>query len=282
MPRTIGRYRLHEIRDGTFALDGGAMFGIVPRPLWEKAIPPDSRNRIVLALRCLLLDDGERRILVDNGIGDKWSDKHRDIYAIDKSRHNLDAELARAGLDRERITDVVLTHLHFDHAGGTTRRAGGALELAFPRATFHVQRRNWEWAQRPSERDAGSYLSENFALLADSDRLNLVDGELELFPGVDLIVSEGHTPGLQLVRVSEGDKCLVHCADLIPTSAHLRPHYVMGYDLRPLDTMEEKKILLAEAIEEGWTLYFEHDPNIAACTVAERDGQVVVDQVVEL
>ncbi len=282
MSYSLGRFVLHEVRDGTFALDGGAMFGVVPRVIWEKTNPPDERNRIALALRCLLIEDGRRRILVDDGIGDKWSTKHRDIYAIDRSRFNLDTELGRAGCSRSDITDVVLTHLHFDHAGGTTARsADGRLEIAFPNAIFHVQRRNWEWALSPSEKDAGSYLVENFAPLEKSGRLHLVEGEAQLTPGVDFLVAEGHTPGLQLVRVSDEETCLIHCADLIPTSSHLKPHYLMGYDLKPLKTMEEKKVLLAEAIEGGWILYFEHDPRIAACTVAERDGQVQVDRVIE-
>jgi len=281
MAYSLGRFTLHEIRDGTFALDGGAMFGIVPRTLWAQLNPPDERNRITLALRCLLIEDGKRRILVDDGIGDKWSAKDRDIYAIDQKQFDLDSELSKAGCSREQVTDVVLTHLHFDHAGGTTRRTPeGALELTFPRADFHVQRRNWEWALRPSDRDSRSYLAENFLPLERSDRLHLLDGEGQLVPGVDLVLAEGHTPGLQLIRVSDGSRCLVHCADLIPTSSHLKPHYLMGYDLEPLKTIEEKKVLLAEAIEEGWILYFEHDPKIAACTVTEREGQIAVDQVI--
>ncbi len=257
------------------------MFGIVPRPLWEKAHPPDERNRITLGLRCLLIDAGDRKVLVDVGLGDKWSDKHRAMYAIDRSRFSVDADLARAGVTREAITDVVLSHLHFDHAGGTTRRdASGKLELAFPRATWHVQQRNWDWARKPSDRDAGSYLAENFALLEDSERLNLLDGEVEILPDVDVVLSEGHTPGLQLARVHDGERCVVYCADLVPTTAHLKPHWGMAYDLNPVTVVEEKKMLLAEAIEGRWILYFEHDPRVAACTVAERDGQVVVDEVI--
>jgi glyoxylase-like metal-dependent hydrolase (beta-lactamase superfamily II) len=281
MAYSLGRFTLHEIRDGTFALDGGAMFGVVPRVVWEKTNPPDARNRIPLALRCMLIEDGRRRILVDDGIGDKWNEKHREMYAIDHTRLTLDSELARAGIGRASITDVVLTHLHFDHAGGTTTRsADGSLEVAFPNATFHVQRRNWEWAMNPSDKDAGSYLAENFAPLEQTGRLHLLEGESQLAPGIDILVADGHTPGLQLVRVSDGEGCVVHCADLIPTSSHLKPHYLMGYDLEPLKTIEEKKVLLAEAIEDGWILYFEHDPRIAACTVTEKDGHVAVDRII--
>ncbi|MBI3182583.1 MAG: MBL fold metallo-hydrolase [Myxococcales bacterium] len=278
----LGRFELHEIRDGSFALDGGAMFGVVPKPLWERRLPPDERNRVQLALRCLLIVDGERRVLVDDGIGQVWDGKHRDIYAIDHSAHDLDRGLRRAGLARGDITDVVLTHLHFDHAGGTTRYEGGELVLSFPNATYHLQRRNWRWAHHPSERDAGSFRPENFRLLERSGRLHLLEGQTELYPGIQLFVSEGHTVGLQLVRVTDGDGSLVYCGDLIPTTAHLRTAWAMGYDLYPLTVIEEKKMLLAQAVEDGWFLFFEHDPTVAACMVRDEHGEVVVDRLVEL
>jgi len=280
MAHRLGRFELHEIRDGTFALDGGAMFGIVPKPLWQKRHPVDERNRIELALRCLLIQDGDRRVLVDSGIGAKWDEKHREIYGIDQSVYSLDRDLVRAGCTREEITDVVLTHLHFDHTGGTTRIEGGERVLSFPRATYHLQRRNWKWAHHPSDKDAGSFRAENFDLLATSGRLHLLEGQVELLPGIELFVSEGHTVGLQLVRVSDGDQTLVFCGDLIPTVSHLRSSWVMAYDLYPLTVIEEKRMILAQAAEEKWTLFFEHDPLVAACTVKEQDGQVVVDQVI--
>jgi glyoxylase-like metal-dependent hydrolase (beta-lactamase superfamily II) len=282
MALRLGRFELHEVRDGTFALDGGAMFGVVPRTLWEKKHAPDEKNRIELALRCLLIVDGDRRVLVDDGIGDRWSDKHRDIYRIDQSAHDLDRELARAGFSRDDITDVVLTHLHFDHAGGTIRLRDGKPVLAFPRATYHLQRRNWKWAHHASEKDAGSFRAETFELLEKSGRLHLIEGQTELYPGIELFVSEGHTVGLQLVRVHEGERSLVYCGDIIPTAAHLKPSWVMAYDLYPLTTIEEKKMLLAQAAEDGWILFFEHDPRVAACTVKEEAGEVVVDQVITL
>jgi glyoxylase-like metal-dependent hydrolase (beta-lactamase superfamily II) len=280
MALSFGRFTLHEVRDGTFALDGGAMFGLVPKPLWEKKHPPDARNRIELALRCMLVIDGKRKVLVDDGIGELWDPKQRDIYAIDHSRFDLDRELQRAGCSREEITDVVLTHLHFDHCGGTTRRTDGQLGLTFPRATYHLQRRNWTWAHHPSERDAGSFRPETFDCLERSGRLHLLEGQTELYPGLHLFTSEGHTVGLQLVRVDDGEQSLVYCGDIIPTSSHLRTSWGMAYDLYPLTVIEEKKMILAQALEDRWTLFFEHDPRIAACTVKEEDGQVVVDQVV--
>jgi glyoxylase-like metal-dependent hydrolase (beta-lactamase superfamily II) len=282
MSLSLGRFRVHEVRDGTFALDGGAMFGVVPKALWSRHCTPDAQNRIRLALRCLLIEDGERRILVDVGIGTKADDKQRALYAIDQSAYDLDRELARAGASREEITDVVLTHLHFDHAGGTTRLEGDRLTLSFPRATHHLQRRNWKWARQPSDKDAGSFRAENFALLEKSGRLHLLEGHTELYPGVELFISEGHTVGLQLVRLTDGDASLVYCGDLVPTAAHLKPAWVMAYDLYPLTTIEEKKFLLAEAVESRTILFLEHDQDLAACTVREQDGQVVVDEVVRL
>jgi glyoxylase-like metal-dependent hydrolase (beta-lactamase superfamily II) len=280
---TLGRYRLASILDANFALDGGAMFGIVPRPLWEKQSPPDERNRIRLAVRCLLAFDDEagRRILVDDGIGDKWDAKHTQIYAIDRSAGGLDAGLAAAGLSRGDITDVILTHLHFDHAGGTTRRGpAGALELAFPNATYHLQRRNWQWAHSPSEKDAGSYLAEDFALLEHAGRLHLIEGEGELFPDLELIVSEGHTVAQQLPRFHGGSTHLTYCGDVIPTRAHVRVPWVMAYDLYPLTTIEEKKMLLAEALEDDGMLFFEHDPDVAACRLREEDGHPALREAV--
>jgi glyoxylase-like metal-dependent hydrolase (beta-lactamase superfamily II) len=280
MALCLGRFELHEVRDGSMALDGGAMFGIVPKPLWQKRHPVDDRNRVELSLRCLLIGDGNRRVLVDTGIGSKWDEKHRDIYAIDQSHHSLDRDLARAGCTREDVTDVVLSHLHFDHAGGLTRIEGGKRVLSFPRATYHLQRRNWNWAHHPSDKDAGSYRAENFDLLASSGRLHLLDGHTELFPGIELFVSEGHTVGLQLVRINSGDDALMFCSDLIPTVSHLRSSWVMAYDLYPLTTIEEKRMVLAQAMEEKWMLFFEHDPLIAACSVKEQEGQAVVDKVI--
>jgi glyoxylase-like metal-dependent hydrolase (beta-lactamase superfamily II) len=280
MPTSIGRFELHQIQDGIFALDGGAMFGVVPKTLWSKKYAADERNRIPLALRCLLICDEGRRILVDTGIGLEWTPKQRDIYGIESSQMQLDLQLARAGYTRQDITDVILTHLHFDHAGGTTRRENGELVLSFPRAMHHVQRRQWKWAHHSSEKDAGSFRPEDFDLLEKSGRLHLLEGQTELYSGIDLVISEGHTVGLQLVRVSDQDRTLFFCGDIIPTTAHLRSPWVMSYDLYPLTVIEEKKMILAQAVEERWILFFEHDPTIAACTVKEQGGEVVVDQVV--
>jgi len=282
MALSVGRFQVHQVLDGMVAFDGGAMFGVVPRALWERQFKPDERNRVVFALRCMLIVDGERRILVDDGIGSRWDGRHRDMYSLDANR-TLDAQLTKAGVTREDITDVVLTHLHFDHAGGTTSEAHGASGLAFPNATYHLQRRHWRWAHHPSDKDAGSFRREDFAPLETSGRLHLLEGATELYEGIHLFVSEGHTVGLQLVRLESQDQTLVFCGDLIPTTAHLKPAWVAAYDLYPLTSIEEKKQLVAQAVEEQWTLFFEHDPNIAACTVKDDGhGRVEVDRAIEL
>lgn len=281
MPLRAGRYTLHEVRDGFLHVDGGAMFGVVPRSIWQKTFTPDDQNRIRLAMRCLLIDTGDRKILVDNGVGNKLTPKQLGHYAVERDGVNIDTELARAGVTRADITDLILTHLHLDHAGGTTRRAdSGAIELAFPNATYHLQRRQWKWAHSPSERDAHAFLHPDFELLERTGRLHLIEGETELYDGVQICVSEGHTVGMQLVRVQSGDTEVVYCGDLVPTRAHLRPHYHMAYDLYPLTIIEEKKMLLAQAVEESSILYFEHDPDVAACRVREVEGEVVAGEIV--
>jgi glyoxylase-like metal-dependent hydrolase (beta-lactamase superfamily II) len=281
----VGRWRLAAIEDGTFALDGGALFGVVPRPLWERLAPPDARNRVRLASRCLLAVDeaAGRRVLVDDGLGARWDARLADRYALDRSSGGLEAGLAAHGLSLADVTDVVLTHLHLDHAGGTSRRRpDGGLELAFPNATYHLQRSNWLWAHAPTEREAASYLAEDFALLEHSGRFHLVEGETELFPGLELIVSEGHTVGQQLPRFHGEGGHLTCCGDLVPTRAHLRLPWITAYDLHPLTTLEEKKVLLAQALEDDGILFFEHDPEVAACRLGEADGQAEFREAVAL
>jgi glyoxylase-like metal-dependent hydrolase (beta-lactamase superfamily II) len=281
----VGRYELTSVVDAHFAADGGALFGIVPRPLWERAAAPDARNRVRLATRCLVAVDADARrvVLVDCGLGDKWDARRADRFAIDRSAGGLDAALSRLGLSRQDVTDVLLTHLHFDHAGGISRRgAGGRLELAFPRAVHHLQRRAWQHAHAPTERDAGGFAPDDFEPLAHSNLLHLVEGEAQLFPDVDLIVSEGHTPGQQLPRFRGDGTHVTWCGDVIPTHAHLRPSWVMAYDLLPVTTLEEKKVLMAEALEDGGVLAFDHDLEMAACRLGEEDGRPVFREAVAL
>jgi glyoxylase-like metal-dependent hydrolase (beta-lactamase superfamily II) len=281
----VGRYELASVDGGTFALDGGGMFGVIPRVVWERVAPPDARHRIRLAARSLVARDRDagRVILVDLGVGAKWDARARDRYGLEPAPGGLAAGLGRLGIAPAEVTDVVLTHLHLGHAGGVTVAGpDGALSLAFPQAVHHVQRRAWQWAHAPSEKDRGSFLPIDFELLAHSPTLHLVDGEEPLFPDVELIVSEGHTVAQQLPRFRGEGVHLTCCADVIPTHLHLRPTWGMAHDLQPLTVIEEKKVLLAEALEDDGILFFGHDPAMAAARLREEDGQPAFREAVAL
>jgi glyoxylase-like metal-dependent hydrolase (beta-lactamase superfamily II) len=260
---TIGSWKIHTLETGFLWLDGGAMFGSVPKPLWSKLLPPDERNRIRLAMRCLLLEGPGRRILVDDGVGDKFTPKLVDIYRVEREEHTLERSLRTLGLELGDVTDVVLTHLHFDHAGGSTRREGDRLVPTLPRARYHLQRRNLENARRPNPRERASYLAENFEPLVEHGVLETWEGRATPWPGVELLPAEGHTRGQQLLRVSGREGTLYFVADLIPTASHVRIPFVMGYDVAAIETMEEKRELLARAVEEGAWIALEHDPRVA-------------------
>lgn len=268
---TLGDYELHAIDTGRFGLDGGAMFGVVPKPLWSRSNPPDDRNRIELAARALLLVGRGKTILVDNGNGSKFTDKQIDIYRLDTSLFDLTRSLAVHGVAPQDITDVILTHLHFDHAGGSTVRIDGELTPAFPRARYYVQRSQWNQAVNPTEKDRGSFMPDDFLPLMEHGVLELLDGEGELFPGISLLIVNGHTSGLQLPLITGGSATVLYCCDLFPTISHVPLPYIMAYDLRPMVTLEEKKKLLPRAFEEGWTLFFEHDPAVTAGKLKKTD-----------
>ena len=268
---TFAGYQIDPVEAGRVRLDGGAMFGIVPKPLWERRIPADDRNRIPLAMRCLLLRGHGRTVLVDTGVGDKQDAKFEDIYGVDHEHSTLVGSLAALGVAPGDVTHVILTHLHFDHAGGATRRAdGGGLALTFPYAEHLVQRSHWAWAH-DSPREGASFLPENLDPLEASGRLRLLDGDDAGLPNVSLHVVDGHTRGQQLVRVSDGERSLLHAADLVPTAAHVPLLWVMAYDVEPLSTIAEKERLLGRAAAEGWRLVFEHDPEIASARVVQTD-----------
>ncbi|MGE5399985.1 MAG: MBL fold metallo-hydrolase [Ignavibacteriales bacterium] len=267
----IGKYLIETLETGTFALDGGAMFGIIPRPLWEKSNPADASNRVRLNARCMLLRSDNKTILVDTGMGDKWDEKSVNIYDIHNTTGSLTGSLEQKGLKPEDITDVLLTHCHFDHAGGATRYENGKLVPAFPNARYYVQKQNFEWAMNPSDRDRGSYLKQNFLPLMEAGVLNFFNGNSRFDEEIELVVMNGHTFGQQLVRISDGSDTFVYCGDLIPFSSHTHLPYIMGYDLQPLVTLEEKKKILSEAAEKNWRLVFEHDPFSAYATVTTTE-----------
>jgi glyoxylase-like metal-dependent hydrolase (beta-lactamase superfamily II) len=277
----VGRYELATVVDAWFRLDGGVLFGIVPRTLWAGVLAPDAENRIRLAARCLVaMDRDEKRvILVDAGPGDAAAAD--DLVLERREGDGLEAALARLGLAPEDVTDVLLTGLQRNHAGGVTRSGPAGLALAFPRATHHVQRRAWQEAHEPSERDVERFAPAALALLQHSNQLHLVDGEARLFPDVELVVAEGPSAGHQLPRFRGGDAQVTFCGDLVPTHAHVRCAWTMATDREPLTAIEEKKVLLAEALEENGLLVLAHDPLMAACRLGEEDGRPAFREAVE-
>ncbi len=273
----IGKYQVQLIDAGRYKLDGGAMFGVVPRNLWEKENPPDEKNRITMSLNTLLLIRNGRVILVDSGVGNKFSEKYQKIYALDYSEHSLLQSLAENNIQPEDITDVIITHLHFDHVGGATYYDDrGNLQLQFPNATHYVQKKQLEWAQKGFPKDRASYLSENIQPLLKTDKLEVLDGPQLLEPGLELILSEGHTVAQQMLLIKGQQEKLLYAADLIPLSAHIPIPWVMAYDLHPVITIQEKEALLRKAVDQEWMVFFEHDPRIHCGTVklGERGYQL--------
>jgi glyoxylase-like metal-dependent hydrolase (beta-lactamase superfamily II) len=254
----VGDVRVTLLHDGTIALDGGAMFGVVPRVVWEKRDPPDDRNRVTLGLNVALIESGGKRVLVDTGMGERWSEKEVRMYRIDRTTTLLGG-LRACGLGPEDIDAVVNTHLHFDHSGGNTRLEGGRVVPAFPRARYIVQRGEWDDATHPHERNRASYRADDFVPLAEAGQLDLVEGEAEVAPGVRVVRVGGHTTHHQMVVVESGGETLVVPTDLLPTSSHLPLPFVMGYDLFPVATLEAKRKLLDAAVEGGWRILFYHD-----------------------
>jgi glyoxylase-like metal-dependent hydrolase (beta-lactamase superfamily II) len=268
----IGNYELHAIETGRFALDGGAMFGVVPRTLWEKSNPPDEKNRIAMAARALLLIGESRRILIDVGNGSKYNEKFTSIYKFDTSQFSLIPSLMRHNLSPDDITDVILTHLHFDHAGGSTYQVNGEMRLTFPKARYYVQREHWLAANSPTERDRASFFPDDFVPLKRCGVLQFTDGEQEILPCISVRVLNGHTSALQCPVISDGTTTLFYCADLVPTASHVSVPWIMAYDLRPLVTLGEKRRILNQAVDEQWVLFFEHDPKIEAARLT-RDNK---------
>ena len=267
----LGEWELTSVIAGRFGLDGGAMFGVVPRVMWERLLAPDEFNRIPMVMRLLVARGHGRTVLVDVGAGSGYGEKNRAIYAFEGTDHLPDT-LAGAGIASDEITDVLLTHLHFDHGAGVVAPDGDGWRLLFPQARHHVQRSQWEHAFAPNPRDHASYYADRLEVMAKRDVLDLHDGEWTLAPGFDLRVFDGHTPGQQLPLISGGGQTLFYTGDLIPTQHHIRTPYIMSYDLDPLLAMEEKAPIVEQAYQDQWILFFEHDAQMEACRL-EGDGR---------
>jgi glyoxylase-like metal-dependent hydrolase (beta-lactamase superfamily II) len=273
---TFGDLELIPLFDGFFRLDGGAMFGVVPKPLWERRAPADDRNRIVLATRPLLVR-GTRTMIIDAGIGAKMDAKSTEIYAIDRSRP-LEQALSASGTPVGAIDLVLASHLHFDHAGGfTTRDPDGTLRPTFPRARYVVRTGEWEDATHSHERNRASYLAENFVPLADHGVLDLVADDGPIMPGVRVVRTGGHTVHHQIVFLESAGRTAVFAADLLPTTAHVDEPWIMGYDLYPMDTLAFKRTFVREAIDREYLIFFEHDPAVAAGFIREKNGRKYVE-----
>jgi glyoxylase-like metal-dependent hydrolase (beta-lactamase superfamily II) len=271
----FGDYRVEVIPDCEFWLDGGAMFGVVPRNLWARVCPPDDQNRIRMNMNCLFVEAGDERILIETGIGDKWSEKHCAMYGIDRARSLGESLRTIAGVTPEEVTIVINTHLHFDHAGGNTKLDdSGKAVPQFSNARYFVSQAEFEHAQDPSERDRASYFPENWLPMKESGQLEPKPAEYEVVPGLKMETHPGHNRSMQCWRLEQKGQTMFGFADLVPMRAHVPLAWVMGYDLYPVETVEAKKKLLPQAARENWTCLFYHDPDNALGRIVEQEGKL--------
>ncbi len=262
--------KLYAINTGHFKLDGGAMFGVVPKSLWNKSNPADQNNMCSWALRCLLIEDGNRLILIDNGMGNKQDEKFFGYYYL-HGNDTLQKSLNKYGFEMDDITDMVLTHLHFDHCGGSIKYNSNKtnLEPAFKNAKYYCNEKHWNWATQANSREKASFLKENILPIKESGQLNFIDSQSTLITDLSFIEVNGHTEAMMLPIIKYKESTLAYMADLIPSVGHLPIPFVMGYDVRPLETLKEKELILKTALDNDWTLFFEHDPTIE-CIKLER------------
>ena len=272
----FGDYRVELVPDTEFWLDGGAMFGVVPRNLWSRVCPPDAENRIRMNMNCVFIDTGAERILIETGIGEKWSAKHTEMYGIKRRTPLTESLRTITGVGPEDITVVVNTHLHFDHAGGNTALdEKGAAVPTFPNARYLVSKAEWEHAEAPSERDRASYLPDNWQPLSATGQLELKDANYEVASGLRMETFAGHNRSMQCWRLDRNGQTLFGFADLVPMRAHVPFAWIMGYDLFPVETLEAKKRLLPQAAREGWGCLFYHDPDEPLCRIVEADKKLM-------
>lgn len=274
--------KLHTIDTGFFKLDGGAMFGVVPKSIWNKLNPSDSNNMCNWAMRCLLIEDGNQLILIDNGLGNKQDDKFFSYYFLN-GEDSLSNSLHKNGFSENDVTDMFLTHLHFDHCGGGVKRVGEKLELTFPNARYWSNENHWLWATQPNAREKASFLKENILPMQESGQLKFVgEKDLSPFPQMDIFFASGHTDRMMIPKIKYKDKTICFMADLLPSSHHVPLPYVMGYDTRPLLTMQEKEAFLMEAASNNYILFLEHDPVYECCTVKQTEKGVRLNRVFSL
>lgn len=277
----FGDFELYTIETGDIKLDGGAMFGVVPKTLWSKGIAADVKNRISMTMRCLLIKSNQtgKVYLIDNGVGNKFNEKMMDIYQIDFTNRELARSLKAQGFGFEDITDIIFTHLHFDHCGGTTFfDEQGQLDFTFPNATYHINKRHWETATHPNAREQASFLKENIEPLKKSDKVHLVDENFEYESGLSALVANGHTLGQQLPKIEGNGKTIVFVADLLPTHVHLPLPWVMGYDMRPIETLSEKERFLKQAASNNWCLFLQHDLEEEIIQITEENGKYLISE----
>jgi glyoxylase-like metal-dependent hydrolase (beta-lactamase superfamily II) len=271
----VGDYRVEIIPDTEFHLDGGAMFGVIPRNLWSQVCPPDDQNRIRMNMNCVFVDTGKEKILIETGIGEKWSSKLVSMYGISRKQSLPETLKAKTGIDKDDITIIVNTHLHFDHAGGnTTLNSSGQVVPTFRNARYLVSKAELEHGHNPSERDRASYLRENWEPLIDSGQLEAKDHDYEVVPGLTMETWPGHNRSMQCWRLQSGSQTVFGFADLIPMRAHVKLPWIMGYDLYPVETLESKKKLLPQAVSEGWLCVFYHEPENSLCRLVVTDDKI--------
>ncbi len=273
--------KLYTIDTGFFKLDGGAMFGVVPKSIWNKLNPADSNNLCSWAMRCLLVEEGNRLALIDCGLGNKQSEKFFSYYEP-FGDDSLEKSLRKNGFRPEDITDVFLTHLHFDHCGGAVKRDGEKLITAFPNATYWSHPKHWEWATHPNSREKPSFLKENILPIQESGQLKMLNDGEEIFPGFSNITVYGHTEAMILPKISYKGKTIVYCADLLPSVGHLPVSYVMAYDVQPLVTLKEKEVFMKEAIENDYHLFFEHDKSVELCSLSQTERGVRMKEEIKM
>jgi glyoxylase-like metal-dependent hydrolase (beta-lactamase superfamily II) len=279
----VNEIKISTIDTGTFGLDGGSMFGVVPKPLWTKAYSEaDEMNRIPLASRPLLILESKRKILIDTGNGNKFNEKQQKIYKIDLDKSNIINSLSKHNIRPEDITDVILTHLHFDHCGGSTIWNDGNLVPTFPNAKYYVQKEQWDWALSPTEKDRASFIRDDFVPLSEHNKIEFTKGRVYLTDTIEVIPFYGHTKAMQGVKIHLNDQIYFYAADLFPTSAHIHLPYILAYDNFPLTTLQEKKEILKQAVEEDWIIIFEHDAFVKAAKVGLKDGNYFIKEKIDL